>query len=49
MVKKFKVEGFEAFQATIAEVTATNPEKDVYVLFSGSKNENGKGEKSCGQ
>ena len=42
MVQKLKVEGFEAFQAKIAEITASSPGKDLYVLFSGSKNDKGK-------
>ena len=34
MVKTTKVEGFEAFQAKVAELAASG---DVFVMFSGSK------------
>ena len=35
MVQKVKVEGYEAFQAKVAEVTKAG--KTAYVLFSGTK------------
>jgi len=37
-VKKFAVQGFEEFKSKVAELEKVG---DVYVLFSGSKNENG--------
>lgn len=39
MVKKYKVEGFEAFQSKVSELAATGD--DVFVMFSGSKNADG--------
>jgi len=39
MATVVKVEGFEAFQAKVAELAATG--EDVFVMFSGSKDSNG--------
>ena len=39
MANVVKVEGFEAFQAKIAELTKTGG--DIFVMFSGSKDSNG--------
>lgn len=39
MVNIVKVEGFEAFQAEVAELSKTGG--DVFVMFSGSKDSNG--------
>ncbi|XP_023321472.1 thioredoxin domain-containing protein 17 [Eurytemora carolleeae] len=39
MVQKFQVEGYEAFKAKVEELA--KGDKDVFVLFSGSKDSNG--------
>ena len=39
MANVVKVEGFEAFQTALAELTKTGG--DIFVMFSGSKNASG--------
>ncbi|XP_057365345.1 thioredoxin domain-containing protein 17-like [Daphnia carinata] len=41
MVQKLKAEGFEQFQTVISEVENKNPNGDIFILFSGSKDTTG--------
>lgn len=41
MVQKLKAEGFDQFQTVVNEVENKNPNGEVFILFSGSKDTTG--------